>query len=551
MSEELSYQKYDPSWGVKPVPPVPEVPLYKLMQESAKKNPDKPAVIFFHKEITYRELDELSDRVAQSLIERGIKKGDRVATMLPNCTQHVIAFYGILKAGAVIVPFNVMLKGDEISYILEESGAKALFCVDLLFPVVQPVAEKLGIAHVITVHAKDFSEPTAHIPPLLSGEKQTHEGAVDFMDLIKEDKGTPPEVEIDPKKDLVMILYTSGTTGFPKGAMLSHYNYNAGSINTEIIGISESDVIFMLFPLFHVAGYALGLLMAMYVGATAVPIPLFDAAEVMDLIQRFKVSVLFSPPTAFIGLLNHPDFSKYDLSSIKTTVACGAPVPPPLQREWQEKVGTYLYNGYGCTETTAGAPGIIEMQNKKKFGGETLGATTGELKIVDDNGDIVPRGTVGEFVHRGPGIALGYWKKPDETKKQFTEDGWWFSGDAGRMDEDGFVYFEERIKDLIVASGYNIAPAEVENYIYEHPAVQEVGVIGVPHDYRGETVKAYIVLKEDYVGKVTEDEIIQFCRDKMAVYKAPKVVEFIDDIPKTMTGKVLRRVLRDKHESEG
>lgn len=547
MSKE-SYQKFDPSWGVNPIPPVPEAPLYKTMQDSAKKNPDKPAIIFLHHETTYKELDNLSDRFAQTLIEMGVKKGDKVATMLPNCTQNIIAFYGIAKAGATTVPFNVMLKADEIKYILKESETKVLVGLDLLYPVVQPVVEELKISNVIIVHVKDFSAPTAKLSPLLQADKNVPAGTVDFMDVIGKDKGKPPEPDLDLTEDLAMILYTSGTTGFPKGAMLTHNNFNAASVVTNVLGIKEDDVFVMLFPLFHIAGYALGLLPAMYHGCTTVPVPKFEPDEMMDAIQRFGVTILFSPPTGYIGLLNHPDFAKYDLSTVRVTVACGAPVPPPLQKEWQDKVGSYLFNGYGCTETMGTCPGIIEFENKKKFQGETLGATTSELKIVDDDGNIVPRGKEGEFVHRGPGVAKGYWKKPEDTKKQFKEDGWWHSGDAGYMDDDGFVYFVERIKDLIIASGYNIAPVEVENYIYEHPAVEEVGVVGVSDEYRGETVKAYIILKEDYKGKVTEDEIIQFCRDKMAVYKAPKIVKFVDEIPKTLTGKVLRRVLREMHK---
>ncbi len=547
MSKE-SYQKFDPSWGINPIPPVPEAPLYKPMQDSAEKFPDKPAVIFLHHETTYRELDDLSDRFAQTLIEMGMKKGDKVATMLPNCTQHIIAFYGIAKAGATAVPFNVMLKADEIKYILKESEAKVVVGIDLLYPVIQPVLEELKISNVILVHVKDFSAPTAQLSPLLQADKNIPEGTVDFMDVIAKDKGKPPEPDLDFDKDLAMLLYTSGTTGFPKGAMITHNNFNAASVVTNVLGVEEDDVFVMLFPLFHIAGYALGLLPAVAFGCTTVPVPKFEPDDMMDVIQRFGVTVLFSPPTGYIALLNHPDFAKYDLSSIRITVACGAPVPPPLQKEWQDKVGSYLFNGYGCTETMGTSPGIIEFENKKKFQGETLGATTSELKIVDDKGNIVPRGTVGEFVHRGPGVAKGYWKKPEETKKQFKKDGWWHSGDAGFMDEDGFVYFVERMKDLIIASGYNIAPVEVENYIYEHPAVEEVGVVGVSDEYRGETVKAYIVLKENYKGKVTEDEIIGYCREKMAVYKAPKIVKFMDEIPKTMTGKVLRRVLRDMHE---
>lgn len=546
MTKELSYQKYDPSWGLMDVPPIPEVPLFIMMQESAKKQPEKPAIIFLDKVTTYRELDQLSDRCALSLIGLGIKQGDRVATMLPNCTQHIIILYGILKAGGIVVPFNPMLKGDEISYIIKDSGAKMVVTLDLLYPMVKPLADKIGSMYIITVHAKDFSASGARVPTLLSGEKKLEEGAIDFMQLIGEDKGKPCKIDINPKKDLAFIIYTSGTTGVPKGAMITHYNFNASGTIDTVAGISSNDIIYGIFPIFHAAGAGglAGLISTMYHGGTYIPISMFDAGDALDLIQRYKVSVIALPPTAYIALLNHEDFFKYNLASLRFTMAAAAPVPSSLQDEWQEKVGTYLVNGYGCTETSATAPGIVQLENKKKDG--ALGVTTGELKIVDEKRNIVPKGTTGELVHRGPGVVLGYWGKPEETRKQFDEDGWWYSGDAGYMDEEGFVYFIERIKDLIVASGYNIAPVEVENYIYKHPAVQEVAVVGIPDKYRGETVKAYIVLKSEFIGKVSEDDIIQFCRDNMAVYKAPKKIEFLDSLPKTAAGKVLRRLLREK-----
>jgi len=549
MSAELSIQKYDPSWGVEVLPSVPEVPVFKLLQDSVEKYPEKPAVIFLHKETTYRELDEYSDRVAMHLIEKGIKKGDRVATMLPNCTQHIIIFYAIQKAGATIVTCNVMLKGDELKYMLEESGAKAIFALDLVYPVVQQVAEELGMSDVISVHVKDFSAPTAQIPPLLALDKNKIDETVDFMDLLTEVKGKPPVFEVNVKEDLAMILYTSGTTGLPKGAMITHYGLCACTVYTASIflGLTRDDILLLLFPLFHIGSYALMLLPAMYRGATVVPIPSFDAGMALDLIQRHKISILIFPPTAYVGLLNHPDFSSTDLSSVRFTGAAGSPVPVALKNEWQDKAGTYLYAGLGATETTGTAPGIVEMVHKSNLGTGTLGVAMHELKIVDEQGNIVPRNVTGEILLRGPGVCLGYWKKPEETKKQFTEDGWWCSGDAGYMNEDGFVFFVERIKDLIIASGYNIAPAEVESHIYKHPAVKEVGVVGIPHEYRGETVKAFISLKDEYVGKVTEDEIIKFCRDNMAVYKSPTEVEFIDALPMTLTGKVLRRALREMH----
>ncbi|MBI9084654.1 MAG: AMP-binding protein [Desulfobacterales bacterium] len=551
MTEMLSYQKYDPAWGARPIPTPPEQPVFEILRDTAKKWPEKDAVIFLHHRLSYADLDRLSDRFAAYLAGLGLQKGDRVATMLPNCTQQIIAIYGILKAGCVMVPFNVMLKGQEIQYILEESEARAIVCLDLVFPMVQPVAQALGLEQIVTVHAKDFSEASANIPLLLSGDKQAVDGAEDFMDVIGMDRGKAPRIQIDPKQDLACLLYTSGTTGFPKGAMITHHNYNhVAALVASGLDVRETDVLYLLFPLFHVGGQALILFPAVLAGATCMPIPMFDAGDLLESIQHFGLTFGFAPPTAYIGLLNHPEFDRFDLSSLRMTAASGAPVPAALQAEWQEKVGTYLFAGYGCTESTAAGPGAMEMAHKRNPGTGTLGVTTGEIRVVDEKGNTVPRGTVGEFHLRGEGIAQGYWKKPEETKKCFLEDGWWATGDAGTMDEDGFLFFVERIKDLIVASGYNIAPAEVENYLYQHPAVQEAAVVGVPDEYRGETVKAFVVLREEAKGKVTEDDIIAFGKEKMAAYKAPKRVEFIDELPKNITGKVLRRVLREREVEE-
>lgn len=545
MAEALSHQKFDPSWGAVPPKDTAKTPVFEFLRQAAREQPEKDALIFLHKTTSYKELDQGSDRIAAWLASLGLGKGDKVATMLPNCTQHVMVIYGILKAGCTMVPFNVMLKDQEIRYICEQSGAKAIFCLDILAPMVLPVAKDLGMLAAASVHAADFSESTAKVPPLLAMPKQDVEGAVDFMEIIGADQGPVPQVEIDPENDLACLLYTSGTTGFPKGAMITHCNYNhASGLLVDLIGLDDTDRLYMLFPLFHVAGQTLILFPAVMAKATCAAIPMFDPEDMLDLIQRFKLTFGFAPPTAYIGLLNHPSFDKFDLSSLKHTLASGAPVPPALQDEWQQKVGTYLYAGYGCTESTACGPGIVEMVNKKKPGCGALGVCTGEVKVVDENGKIVPRGVVGEFVLRGEGIVQGYWQNQEETDKLFTTDGWWYTGDAGYMDEDGFLFFVERIKDLIVASGYNIAPAEVENYLYQHPAVLEAAVIGVPDDYRGETVKAFIVPKPNV--QASEQDILDFCKEKMAAYKAPKMVEFIGELPKNQSGKLLRRMLRER-----
>ena len=548
MSENMSYQAYDPAWGTRTVPEIPDVPLFQLMQQASARNPGKPAVVFLGKSTTYKELDEFSNRVASALIDMGIEKGDRVAVMLPNCTQHIITLYGILKAGGIIVPLNVMLKSEEIKYIVEESEPKAIVTFDLACPGIKPVAQDLGISKIVSVHIGDFAVDTDKIPPQLGGSKELIEGTVDFMDLISTEESKPLQIEINAKKDLAVILYTSGTTGHPKGAMLSHYNFNAGCTqNVAVFGLVEDDVLLSLFPYFHVGGLVLTMFNALSCGAVVVPVLMFNPGDVLDVIETHKVTTLLLPPTGYLGLMNHPEFSKSKVSTLSNTYACGAPLPPVLQRKWQEIVGEYLYNGYGATETSATAPGITEMANKKKMVAGTLGVTFNEIKIVDETGNTAPRGMTGEYYHRGPGICSGYWKKPEETELAFTEDGWWRSGDVGYMDEEGFIYFVERSKDLIVASGYNIAPAEVESCIFNHEAVDDVGVVGIPDEYRGETVKAFVALKKGYQGKVTGDEIIRYCRENIAVYKAPTEVAFVDNIPKNATGKTLRKVLREMH----
>ena len=318
MTENLSYQKYDPSWGAHPLPAAPKKPIHDILRETAGRLPDKDAIIYLHHRLSYADLDRYSDRFAAYLARLGLKKGDRVATMLPNCTHQVIAIYGILKAGCIMVPFNVMLKEQEIRYILEESEAKVIICLDLLFPMVQPVAAALGLRQIVTAYAKDFCGPSANIPPLLSGEKQPVDGADDLMDIISADQGAAPRMDIDPKQDLACILYTSGTTGFPKGAMITHHNYNhAASMVAAGLDVTEKDILFMLFPLFHVGGQALILFPSVLSGATSVSIPMFDAGDMLDLIQRFGITFGFAPPTAYIGLLNHPDFAKYDLSRMR------------------------------------------------------------------------------------------------------------------------------------------------------------------------------------------------------------------------------------------
>jgi len=513
----------------------------------AVQRPEHPVFISFEHMVTYRELDELSDRFANVLIEKGIRKGDRVAFYLPNCLQALVAFFGISKTGAIVVTCNVMLKKDELAYQLADSESKAIVTLDTLYPVVESIRGQVPLHYVFITNIMDYAGQGAWVPPEFEREKMTTlpPEVFDFVSEIgKASAQSPDAPDINPHKDLISIIYTSGTTGRAKGVMLSHYNYLADCITLSCRGDwKEDDVSLFLFPIFHAGNHGLVLFPSIFMGMTMINVPKFDSGVVLELIEKYRVSVTHIPPTGYIGLVHHPKFDSFDLSSLRYCSAGGAPLPPALVEEWQRKTGVRILDAYGLTETISGLP-LHETKLKNRLG--SAGTAGGEVKIVDREGQTVPTGTTGEIVVRGPWVAMGYWNKPEETRSVFMEDGWFYTGDAGYMDEDGFVYVVDRYKDLIVTSGYNVAPAEVEKVILTHEAVQEACVFGIPDSYRGEAVKAAVVLKENFKGKVGASEIIGYCREKMAVYKAPRHVDFIEEIPKTASGKMLRRLLREK-----
>lgn len=542
--KEKSYIKHDPGWGAEKMPPVPEVPFFKLFDQTVKRLPHKTALFSFGKEITYKQLDDLSDRLAAALGDMGVKKGYRVGVVLPNCAQSVIAFHGIIKAGAVSVPCNVMSTPADLTYIFNDAGVEVVLCLDLLCPGIEGIKDKTHVRQLISVHPADISLPQGWIPALLAGQKTTIPGTLDFTSLLEKYKPARPSLKFKPKEDLALIIYTAGTLGVPKGVMQTHYAMVYTTlINGHDAGLDENDVAMQLLPMFHISGYYQMLYPVLYRGGSVVMVPMFDAGAFLKLIDTHKVTFIVAPPTLYVGLLNHPDLPKYDLSHLKATIAGAAPVPPALQESWHKATGLELNQGWGMTETNGGA--ILSLPHKKNV--NSIGVPrSGEVKIIDKEGKILPRGEVGEIMFRGPQVAKGYWNKPEETAKAFEPDGWLHTGDAGYIGTDGFVYFVERIKDLIVASGYNIAPFEVESVILTYPAVREVAVIGIPDQYRGETVKACVVLKDEFRGKTTEEDIIEFCKDKLAAYKRPRLVEFMADLPKNTIGKVLRRELRVK-----
>jgi len=541
--EGMSYVKNEIEWCTEPMPPTPERHFYDMIRESVYRFPLKTALISCGRKISYLEMDEISDRLAAALVDLGVQKGDRVCVLLPVSAQSVISFHAVIKAGAISVPGNLMFKADELAYILNDSGAQTIIFLDVFYPLIQKVKGSTGLRHIISVHLADIAEPGAWLPPMMNPEKKDFPDAYDFMDLISRHQPRPPVVSINPKEDVALMIYTAGTTGPPKGVMETHYNMTHANLShCHSVGIFHNDINLQLLPMFHIGGYYLFLHPALYKGATVVLMPMFEPTQYLKALDKYQVNTVLGIPTMFIALLNHPEISQYDLRRLRVCIAAGAPVPPEVQKLWEEKTGVELTQGWGMTECNAGA--IVNLRNKKNA--LSIGVPiTGEVKIVDpESREILPIGKTGEIMYRSPQVAKGYWNKPEETRETFQVDGWLRTGDAGYINEEGFVFFVDRIKDLIIASGYNISPFDVESAIMKHPSVMEVAVIGVRDDYRGESVKAYVVLKEGFRGKTNPADILDFCSENMATYKRPRQVEFIEALPKNSVGKILRRELR-------
>lgn len=534
---------------------IPEIPVFQALDDRVSKSPDRTAVISFGKEMSFKELKELTDRFAAALVDLGVKKGDRVATMLPNSINHLIVYFGIIRTGAIAVPLNVMYTPKEVLVRLKDIEAKIIVVLDIFYPVVEEIKEKGGIEKIIVSSLGDFMPKIKSVLGKLLGKVPKYSvpkkpEIYNLMDLLKKYPPEPPKVEIDPKEDVQLMIYTAGTTGgAPKAAMLTHYNfiYEGLHINAAL-PVDENDITMVLYPMFHISGYILFLLPTLLIGGIAIFYPRFDAQEYLKLIDKYRVTLFLAPQTVYVAFMNQSNFKKYDVSSLKFVGNGGMPLAKEVADRWYKETGLALNNGWGLTETTAGVcaspPGDIRI--------DTIGGPfVGEVKIVDEEGKTVKVTEAGEILVKGPHVMKGYYKRPEVNKQVFTEDRWLRTGDAGFIDKDGYLHFVDRIKDLIVASAYKIAPSEVEDVLMEHPAVNEVGVIGVPDPYRGQNVKAFISLRDEYKDKVTEEEIIEWSKEKMAAYKYPRIVEFIDEIPKhLMTQKVLRSKLREMEKEK-
>jgi long-chain acyl-CoA synthetase len=535
---------------------VPDVSCADVFRESARLYPKKTALVYFDTRFTYAELDELTDRFAAFLKDLGVGKGDRVALYMQNIPAYVIAEYGCWKRGAVVVPMNPMLKEREIEYLLQDCTPRLMVCEEGLYPTVRGVlAGATSVQEVITTSPRDWYSFEGEEPGVLKGvEKIRFPETLDFRELLERYAKVEPDVFLPVGGgDLAAISYTSGTTGVPKGALTSHTNHVANALNNLLwFSLGASDVFFGFVPWFHITGANMQTVLPFLTGGTLVTGYRFEPGLALRQIERYRISHAVGPITMYIAMLNHPGFRKYDLSSLLTPISGGAPVPEAVVARWEKEAGTYIYNVMGLTESTA--PLIFVPPGRRAPVDPDTGALSigiplpnVEFKVVDaENPDQeVPLGETGEMLVRGPQMVAGYWNKPEETRETFR-DGWCHTGDIVKMDREGWIYLVDRKKDMIIVSGYKVWPREVEDVIYRHPATKEVLVVGVPDPYRGESPKAFVSLKEEYVGRVTEREFIDFCRANMAVYKCPREVEFLEEIPKTASGKALRRLLRER-----
>lgn len=535
-----------------------EKPLFYYLERAAEKNPEQIALHFMGKEITYRELFESALQFANGLRSLGLKKGDRVSIMLPNSPQGVISYYGILLAGGVVVQTNPLYVERELLHQLKDSGAKMIVCLDLLYPKVMKVKGETKLEQVIVTGVKDYLPfPKNLLYPLVQKKQQKGDG-VDvtyndtthrFIDLLKRNAASKINVSIDPKEDVALLQYTGGTTGPAKGVILTHYNLVANTLQCKAwmykAKVGEERILAIL-PFFHVYGMTVVMNYAIMMMSTMIIMPKFDPGDVLKTIQKQKPTLFPGAPTMYIGLLNHPDIGNYNLSSINACISGSAPLPVEVQYKFEEMTKGKLVEGYGLTEASPVTHSNL-IWGKRVKGSIGLPWPDTDAAIVKEDGTLAKTNEIGELIVKGPQVMKGYWNRPEETEKAL-KDGWLYTGDMGHMDEEGYFYLVDRKKDMIIAGGYNIYPREIEEVLYEHESVKEAVAIGVPDRYRGETVKAFVVVKEG--AQLTEQELDEHCRKYLAAYKVPKMYEFRDELPKTSVGKILRRVLQDEEKAK-
>jgi len=534
-----------------------DIPVPQFLKESAARFPDHPALIFQGYSVSFRELDEMVGKFAAALKDFGIKKGDSVAILLPNVIPCVVAYYAILRIGAIVVFNNPLYSDPELEHQFTDSGAKFLITLDLLVERMVKLREKTGIKTIVYTSIGDFLPfvkrllfPLVAKKKGLAAEVSPAPDLFSFKDIMSKysPDNTQAELTMD---DVAMYQYTGGTTGVSKGVMLTH-----GNISFQIQQIEAwfpefdkgAEIMLGALPFFHVFGMSVSMNLAIRLAWTNVLVPKPQPEPLLEAITKFKVTFAPLVPTMYIGILDHPDLEHMDLTSIKGCFSGSAPLPLEVINTFENKTGSVIVEGFGLTESSP-VTHVNPFRGRRKVGSIGVPLPDTECRIVDleDSTREMPAGEAGELLIRGPQIMKGYLNKPEETAKTLTKEGFLCTGDVAKMDEDGYFFIVDRIKDMIISGGYNVYPRDIDEVLYEHPKILEACAVGIPHPKRGESIKAFVVLKQGQT--LTEKEVIDYCAERLARYKLPVAVEFKEELPKSNVGKILRKDLRKQQES--
>ena len=531
----------------------PDVPIHQFLRDSACRFPDRPALEFYGRRISYRQLDSLTDQFAGALIQLGVRKGDRVAIMLPNLPQAVIGYFGALKAGACVVQTNPLYVGPEIAYQVTDAGAETIVALDQFYPRIKEVMDRTPLKRVILTNLCDYLPWLKQLLYPLKARRQGQWVEIkrvppiyDFPALLRSAPSGPPDREVSAH-DLALLQYTGGTTGVPKGAMLTHRNLVANAVQCRwwLKAFEDGKEVFLgVLPFFHVYGMTTCQNLAILLGASIVLLPRFQADEVLKAIAAHRVTAFPGIPAMYLALNNHPRVAEFDLTSVRYCISGAGPLFAEVQERFEKLTGACLVEGYGLTEA---APvthcNPIVGRRRARSIGLPLPDTDARVVDLETGRREVAVGEIGELQIKGPQVMRGYWNN-DADVAAAVQDGWLCTGDVVRMDEEGFFFIQDRKKDMVKSGGMNVYPREVDECLCRHPKVKEACVIGVPQALRGEKIKAFVVLKEG--EQATPAEILEHCRQHLAKFKVPKQVEFRKELPKTLVGKVLRRVLLEE-----
>ncbi|MBS3988862.1 MAG: long-chain fatty acid--CoA ligase [Dethiobacter sp.] len=517
----------------------PLVSLYEYLEQNIK-NSDATALIFLGKEITYRKLLENINKIATAIADRGIKKGERIALMMPNCPEFVYTYYAAMRLGVVVTQVNPLYTPRELEFLIKDSESKLLFGVDAVHPTIRQAKDRGALQEIIISRLKGTE---------VDGEITW------YHDLLEKYEPSPPAVQISPKEDVAVFQYTGGTTGFPKGAMLTHFNLvaNCTQVKEHLSQWREKNSDKQVYsigvlPFFHSYGMTCSLNTGLSANDTIIVLPLFDIEMLLNAIKQYSPSLFPAVPTIYNAIANHPEADKYNVNCIEVCNSGAAPMPLELQNLFQERTGAKLLEGYGLSEASP-VTHSNPYNGVRKVGSVGLPFPDTDCKIVDltTGTKVMPIGEEGELIISGPQVMIGYWNRPEETDNSLR-DGWLYTGDIAKMDEDGYFYITDRKKDMIISGGYNIYPREVDEVLFAYPSVLDATTIGVPHLHYGEVVKAFVVLRQGMAA--TAEEIIDFCKERLVRYKVPREIEFRAELPKSNVGKILRRVLKDEEKQE-